>query len=206
MPDIGDVLVRLGDNVCCEGFGKLARVLRPFQRSRGEGPTHANHALIITGRKGRRPNLLMDQFPLRDADGCEALWHHVEQPLLANHRGQRITICRPQGLDADQVFSIVSQQRSYIGDLYPFWQLPIYAIDTKLLGDRVLARRLLFTRRRVCSGCVATSDARGRIYFYRADGAPILPKAVEPDDMMDNWERDVDEHLWKRILWRELVP
>jgi hypothetical protein len=178
-----------GDIFLTRGTGLLARLIRWFQRDKGEPKSAVNHV-----------GLIISSAPLDRAVSIEALSRVRLGRFHAFYHGDRseVAVYRCRRLTAEHRLFLAEEALKYRGRLYGFLKLPAHALGW-LLGRRVTKKLLFLDAWPICSWLPEKLWLRLRKYFpigpdivgeafYGAHGELCFGKptdTVQPDDIWD---------------------
>jgi len=162
--------VQRGDIFLTQGNSIKARIIRWFQRSKGEEPTLFNHA-----------GLFLNNTTLFRAISMEALWRVRTGRFWRFYHGDtsRVAIYRRRRLMSEQRLVVVDKALDFYGNQYGVLKILAHALD-RMLFDTYLFRRLAkLDRYPICSYLVARCFDEVDIWI----GAS--PSRAQPDDIGD---------------------
>lgn len=162
--------LKAGDIVFTRSKHWLGRIIRWFERSKGEEESQANHVGIVVTPGNETSALIV-----------EALWSVKCHTLEDQYGGKDELVCiyRPINLTDDDLKIIVRSAKSYVGKPYGPLKLLLHAAD-RLLGGVTLFRHFaVLDQFPVCSYVVAKSYAEAGYYFG------VDAQAADPDDIWD---------------------
>jgi hypothetical protein len=160
--------IKAGDIGFVRGGSRLGRIIRWFEREKGEEPTWPNHVLTFT-RDG----------DLYTAEMVEAQWHVQEGVWyeLHGHENCELEIWRVRDQTAFGINREIVWLRRQVGNKYGWWKLLLIA------GQRFLSlplkKAMFVTDRPICSILTALGKNLGGIYFDRK------PMLCTPDNLHD---------------------
>ncbi len=187
------VEVWAGDVILTRGSGKLARFIRWGEREPGEPASWANHFGTFSSCG-----------PIRAATAIESLWRTVEHPWWEAHQDDEVSVYRYRDFDEADRALFVAAMREFVGRRYGWWKLAANLVDNKLLGGRVVFRRLQVIKNRpICSYSGGLALEAAGVRFDDHEGRPIPGKALQPDDADDSIARHPE--LWETIVYRQRV-
>ncbi len=182
-----------GDVILTRGSGKLARFIRWGEREPGEPSSEVNHGGMFSSRA-----------LIRLARAIESLWRTVEHAWWPAHQGDIVSVYRCRGFTSDQRIFVAACMRAFVGKKYGWWKLITNLVDNKMLGGRVVLRRLHFIESRpICTYSLGLALEQAGVQFDDEHGHLIPGKALQPDDADDSIARHPE--LWETIVYRQRV-
>jgi hypothetical protein len=171
-------------NACDLGFtrGKrfISKGIRFLTQGWKEDPSVVNHVFSVTA-KGNVFN----------AEIVEALRHVTRHKLFEayGNTDSKVAIFRPLNLTAEQEQIITKELLSDVGQGYPWWHFPLFAVDCLLFNEDVVARKLIDkSDLKVCSTKTACAFAKAGLFFG------VKEWSATPDDMWDFCVNNPDKY------------
>jgi hypothetical protein len=162
------MMLELGDIAFFKGQSWLSGAIRKFSRTKGEGPTLANHVGLIVVEGTDRTALVV-----------EALSKVKLQHLWPAHEHDELAVIRPLNVSEAKRKMMGLQALRYVNRRYGYLKIVLHAMD-RLLGGRYFFRRLGRIRKYpICSYLVADAYAAIGLDF----GVPV--GQAQPDDIWD---------------------
>ncbi len=184
-------VLRPGDIIATTGDGWLSRAIRWATRVRGESRTEVSHNGLVV-QAGRTPDALIVEALLRVR--C-----HTLRESYGRRPDHRVEVWSPINLSDEQRSAIAAAALARRGRPYPAWRLLYHLVDERLLGGRVVLRRLgrIGRRYRICTPLVAEAFWEAGLRFGES-----RPEELNPDSLRDFMLANPGK--WRRI--RDLRP